>query len=187
MFGYAVDTPLTSSPPSSLPSSSPQSQADRAFCDRYMGAKGGLDATKLSIYPFLSEIVSSLRAQADAYDPPPFSATAIINNANSAAKAGSSSSSSSSSPKPHLNPHPKAAFSMLTEKHLKEALRVKMGIFSGHDTVIAPVLAGLGVYSGQDCIWPPYASRIAFELWRPAQPATTTSGQAQGKGQDGGD
>ena len=34
----------------------------------------------------------------------------------------------------------------------------------GHDTVIAPVLAGLGVYTGGLCTWPPYASRIVFEL-----------------------
>eukprot|EP00927_Polykrikos_kofoidii_P078253 TRINITY_DN75100_c0_g1_i1.p1 TRINITY_DN75100_c0_g1~~TRINITY_DN75100_c0_g1_i1.p1 ORF type:complete len:510 (+),score=61.03 TRINITY_DN75100_c0_g1_i1:49-1578(+) len=39
-------------------------------------------------------------------------------------------------------------------------------LFSGHDTVIAPVLAALGVYSGNKCGWPPYASRIAFELFR---------------------
>eukprot|EP01063_Lacrimia_lanifica_P005131 TRINITY_DN12951_c0_g1_i1.p1 TRINITY_DN12951_c0_g1~~TRINITY_DN12951_c0_g1_i1.p1 ORF type:complete len:469 (+),score=100.85 TRINITY_DN12951_c0_g1_i1:95-1501(+) len=36
-------------------------------------------------------------------------------------------------------------------------------LFFGHDTVIAPVLAALGVF---DCKWPPYASRLAFELWR---------------------
>ena len=38
-------------------------------------------------------------------------------------------------------------------------------LYSGHDTVIAPVLAGLGVYD-KFCIWPRYASRIAFELWK---------------------
>ena len=37
-------------------------------------------------------------------------------------------------------------------------------MLSGHDTVIAPVLAALGVLSSQ-CLWPQYASRIAFELW----------------------
>lgn len=42
----------------------------------------------------------------------------------------------------------------------------KISILSGHDTVIAPVLAGLGVYSQEElCRWPPYASRIIFELW----------------------
>eukprot|EP00605_Chrysophyceae_sp_TOSAG23-4_P002653 GSChrysophyteH1.ASY1.ANO1.2929.1 assembled CDS len=41
-----------------------------------------------------------------------------------------------------------------------------MHVYSGHDTVIAPVLAALGVYSDpKRCIWPPYASRIALELW----------------------
>lgn len=38
----------------------------------------------------------------------------------------------------------------------------KFALFSGHDTVIAPLLASLGAY---DCRWPPYASHIAFELW----------------------
>lgn len=120
-------------------------QADRAFCDRYTGSQGGLDATKLSIYPFLSEIIASLRAQAEAYDPAPV--------ASSAAAATKAAKDKKRGP---------------TEQQLKEERRVKMGIFSGHDTVIAPVLAGLGVYTGADCIWPPYASRIAFELWRPA-------------------
>ena len=45
----------------------------------------------------------------------------------------------------------------------------KLHIYSGHDTVIAPVLAALGVYESmsdpQRCSWPPYASRIALELW----------------------
>jgi hypothetical protein len=45
--------------------------------------------------------------------------------------------------------------------------------------VIAPVLAALGVYSDKYCVWPPYASRIAFELWQPA--VTTASTAAGGK------
>lgn len=41
-------------------------------------------------------------------------------------------------------------------------------VFSGHDTVIAPVLASLGVYQHSTyCKWPNYASRIAFEAWSP--------------------
>lgn len=39
---------------------------------------------------------------------------------------------------------------------------LKFALFSGHDTVIAPLLASLGAY---DCLWPPYASYLAFELW----------------------
>ena len=41
----------------------------------------------------------------------------------------------------------------------------KLSVFSGHDTVIAPVLAALGLYENELCVWPPYASRIVFELW----------------------
>jgi Histidine phosphatase superfamily (branch 2) len=43
---------------------------------------------------------------------------------------------------------------------------VKLSLYSGHDTVIAPVLAALGLYNDDLCIWPPYASRIVFELWQ---------------------
>lgn len=49
---------------------------------------------------------------------------------------------------------------------LQEALSgettVKFALFSGHDTVVAPLLAALGAYN---CRWPPYASHVAFELW----------------------
>ncbi|CAM9340889.1 unnamed protein product [Chrysoparadoxa australica] len=38
----------------------------------------------------------------------------------------------------------------------------KFILFSGHDTVIAPVLGALGAY---DCIWPPYGSSLIFEVW----------------------
>mmetsp|Transcript_17780 Transcript_17780/g.22889 ORF Transcript_17780/g.22889 Transcript_17780/m.22889 type:complete len:492 (+) Transcript_17780:251-1726(+) len=38
-------------------------------------------------------------------------------------------------------------------------------LYLGHDTVISPVLAVLGVY---DCKWPPYASYISIELWAPS-------------------
>ena len=48
-------------------------------------------------------------------------------------------------------------------------------LFSGHDTVISPVLAGLGVYTGKDCLWPPYASRIVFELWRSSTASANTA------------
>ena len=43
---------------------------------------------------------------------------------------------------------------------------VMLTVFSGHDTVIAPVLAALGAYTDELCVWPPYASRIVFELWQ---------------------
>jgi len=47
---------------------------------------------------------------------------------------------------------------------------VRLAVFVGHDTVIAPILAALGV---SNCGWPPYASRIVFELWekRPGTPS----------------
>lgn len=41
--------------------------------------------------------------------------------------------------------------------------RVRLAVYVGHDTVIAPILAALGY---PVCGWPPYASRITFELWQ---------------------
>lgn len=92
--------------------------ADHVFCDRYLGSHGGLNATRLSIYPFMSEIVDNLKLSMD-----------------------SSTSSTTGS------------------------VARKVTIFSGHDTVISPVLTALGVYK-QFCTWPPLASRIVFELWQ---------------------
>ncbi|CAE8692947.1 unnamed protein product [Polarella glacialis] len=51
---------------------------------------------------------------------------------------------------------------------LKEATTLdaapSLAVFSGHDTVIAPLLSALGAYH-RFCEWPSYASRIAFELY----------------------
>lgn len=52
---------------------------------------------------------------------------------------------------------------------------VKLTLLSGHDTVIAPVLASLGLYTNGLCVWPPYASRIVFELWEPSVSSSTSS------------
>ncbi|CAM9307241.1 unnamed protein product, partial [Laminaria digitata] len=57
---------------------------------------------------------------------------------------------------------------------------MKFALFSGHDTVIAPLLAALGAY---DCRWPPYASHVAFELWsKPSQGKPSHKGNKK-KGQ----
>lgn len=55
---------------------------------------------------------------------------------------------------------------------------IKFALYSGHDTVIAPLLAALGAY---DCKWPPYASHIALELW--SKP--TTDGGTSNKKHNG--
>ncbi|CAN0385483.1 unnamed protein product, partial [Hapterophycus canaliculatus] len=49
-----------------------------------------------------------------------------------------------------------------------KGFRTKFVLFSGHDTVVAPLLAALGAY---DCRWPPYASHVAFELWSKPSPS----------------
>lgn len=48
------------------------------------------------------------------------------------------------------------------QKTLSGESSIKFALFSGHDTVVAPLLAALGAYN---CRWPPYASHVAFELW----------------------
>ena len=96
--------------------------ANRQFCDRYTGPNGGLEATRLSISPFMKEIKEAL-------------------------------------------------FSSVSNDKINK----KITIFSGHDTVIAPVLAALGVYRQKDlCVWPPYASRIVFEVYVKANAATSS-------------
>mmetsp|Transcript_431 Transcript_431/g.845 ORF Transcript_431/g.845 Transcript_431/m.845 type:complete len:224 (-) Transcript_431:98-769(-) len=44
----------------------------------------------------------------------------------------------------------------------------RLMVFSGHDTVLAPLLAAMGAMgrSPELCRWPPYASRLVVELWR---------------------
>lgn len=92
-----------------------------------------------AIYPFLKEIVAHLSAGADA-------------GASAGASAG-------------VVADPTIPVVPSSEAAAREA---KLSVFSGHDTVIAPVLAGLGVYGTPGlglCNWPRYASRIAFERW----------------------
>jgi len=53
----------------------------------------------------------------------------------------------------------------------------RFALFSGHDTVVAPLLAAIGATSAPGaCRWPPYASRVVFELWQPR--ARSTAGGA---------
>lgn len=57
----------------------------------------------------------------------------------------------------------------------------KLALYSAHDTVIAPLVAGLDGYdAGDGCEgrWPPYASRVVMELWE-------VEGGAAGAGGEG--
>ena len=104
------------------------SEADRYFCQRYAGDRGGREATYLSIYPFLLELYLHI--------------------------AGVSTSTDGSVPVVHGSG--------------ESGVGVRLSVFSGHDTVIAPVLAGLGLYGAPElglCNWPRYASHIIFEKW----------------------
>lgn len=84
--------------------------ADRQFCLRYEGSKGGREATRLAMQPVLKELVGRLHDMATGKPSAPV-----------------------------------------------------LALLAAHDTVLAPMVAAL---SGYDCRWPPYASRVVFELWR---------------------
>ena len=53
----------------------------------------------------------------------------------------------------------------------------RLALLSGHDTVVAQLIAALGVMGdSRHCKWPPYASHVAFELWRaPGAAAAATA------------
>ena len=139
-------------------------EADRSFCDRYTGPKGGEKATKLSIYPFMKEIVSNLRLSLHRHYLWKEHDDALAERVKEASKNGGKYE------KVHeddfitiTEPDPDSPGQTL-ERQENRVDRKRLAIFMGHDTVIAPVLAGLGVYTGGLCAWPPYASRIVFEL-----------------------
>jgi hypothetical protein len=50
-----------------------------------------------------------------------------------------------------------------TNKTIK---RPRFVLYQGRDLVVGPVAAALGFF---DCLWPPFASHIAFELWEPQE------------------
>lgn len=68
---------------------------------------------------------------------------------------------------------------MSRQQALNGETATKFALFSGHDTVVAPLLAALGAY---DCRWPPYASHVAFELW--SKPPSSGSGDGDGDGEE---
>lgn len=108
-------------------------ESDRYYCDRFAGIHGGLNSTRLAMYPFMKEIADHLV---------------------------------------------RAAVHDRDDDDGRSDAAEKLSVFSGHDTVIAPVLAALGVYNGALCYWPPYASRIVFELYRQRSPPNDSTVEA---------
>ena len=51
---------------------------------------------------------------------------------------------------------------MINKSQHKSTL--KFVLYSGHDSTVTPLLLNLGVHDRKR--WTPYASRVAFELWR---------------------
>ncbi|KAJ2084198.1 hypothetical protein H4R24_000271 [Coemansia sp. RSA 988] len=43
--------------------------------------------------------------------------------------------------------------------------KLKLALYSGHDTTVWPLLVVLGA-DNKSSLWPPYASNLAFELWK---------------------
>jgi hypothetical protein len=146
-------------------------EADRAFCARYTGEQGGEVATKLSIYPFLAEIVEALQEAAH------MDTLWLRHDAEYARRKKEGDRTLELDMfenvlKVMMNPETQAGPKSSTsdEEHEIQFQRgegTSAHVFMGHDTVIAPVLAGLGIYKDELCGWPPYASRIVFELLRP--------------------
>lgn len=99
-------------------------EADRYYCARYSGTKGGFDSTRLATFPLAHEIMSTL-----------------------------------------LNISP-----ALAKGDNNKNLKRNLTILSGHDTVIAPLVAVLDAFpvkqplSPFHCEWPGYASNVIFEL-----------------------
>lgn len=59
---------------------------------------------------------------------------------------------------------------LLAAGHSQPESRQLLTVLSGHDTVLAPLLAVLGAYSAPGlCVWPGYASRLIFELYEPKE------------------
>lgn len=85
-------------------------ETDRMFCERFAGAEGGREGTRLGMQPFLREVLGRFQSYQDT--------------------------------------------------------RLKLALYSAHDTVLSPLLGALDVLD-RHCYWPPYASRIVFELWGP--------------------
>lgn len=131
-----------------------QDECGKEFCNQYFGSEGGRQSNNLAIYPFLMQIKRNLHHAAN-LDAPTQEDNYVVNMGRTEPKLGVDRSFGSALEDKLLK---KRAQGISTDDTL-------FTLYSGHDTVIAPVLAGLGVYD-KFCVWPRYASRIAFELWK---------------------
>lgn len=85
-------------------------ETDRMFCERFAGAEGGREGTRLGMQPFLKEVLERFQEHGNT--------------------------------------------------------KLKLALYSAHDTVLSPLLGALDVLD-KHCYWPPYASRVVFEMWGP--------------------
>ncbi len=176
-----------------------QDECDREYCGAFAGTDGGLSATSLSIYPFLREITLHLvsaalhgevspAASAAASVTPPVEVSDIADSeSRRVLKAKRDKKNKNKKNKINTAAADGARPSGATENGKKQVRSIppapaRVSVFSGHDTVIAPVLAGLGVYRDHLCRWPGYASSIVFELWQPEKNNTSTPVAPTGPG-----
>ncbi|ORY53736.1 phosphoglycerate mutase-like protein [Rhizoclosmatium globosum] len=51
------------------------------------------------------------------------------------------------------------------QKPLDDEYSIKLGLFSGHDTTIGPLLTGMGLFNGERRAWPKFGANVTFELF----------------------
>ncbi|KAJ3026701.1 UNVERIFIED_CONTAM: hypothetical protein HDU68_005202 [Siphonaria sp. JEL0065] len=61
------------------------------------------------------------------------------------------------------------------QKPLNDPYGIKLGLFSGHDTTIGPLLVGLGLFRGELRAWPKFGAHVTFELFEQQQQAIAVS------------
>jgi len=61
--------------------------------------------------------------------------------------------------------------------------KLKLALYSAHDTVLSPLLGALDVLD-KHCYWPPYASRVVFEMWGPPAVGKVEGGEGEEKEED---
>jgi len=102
-------------------------ETDRMFCERFAGAEGGREGTRLGMQPFLKEVLGRFQEHG--------------------------------------------------------STKLKLALYSAHDTVLSPLLGALDVLD-KHCYWPPYASRVVFEMWGPPAVGKVEGGEGEEKEED---
>jgi hypothetical protein len=125
-----------------------KTETDRMFCERFAGEKGGREGTRLGMQPFLREVVGRFKEISTHTD-----------TDTDTQGEGEGEDEKDTHTHTQTQPRPKT-----------------LVLYSAHDTVLSPLLGALDVMK-EHCYWPPYASRVIFELWSPPNTPTHTHTQ----------